>query len=78
MKIIDQQKINNIGELSRGLRKLADDIDAGKFGKASGVAWIITRGDGDIEFGHLGLLQSPRTQTYFLFGRAMRLLEDIS
>lgn len=69
--------IASVGDISGGLRRLADDIDQGVYGDSHSVLWVVDCGDGRLEVGQLGLMQSPGPESYFLLGLAMRKLESI-
>lgn len=51
--------VQGIQDIPSGLRKLADDIESGKFDDAHNVAWIIDCGNSRIEYGLLGKAASP-------------------
>lgn len=68
---------HNIGDVTRGLRTLADAIDAGEFGAAHSCAYVIDCGDADIAVGHLGHCPEPAPSAHFLLALGMRKLEDI-
>ena len=42
---------NNTGDVSKCLRELAAEIDAGNYGDAHNVAWVVACGNGRIEGG---------------------------
>jgi hypothetical protein len=69
--------VASIGDISGGLRRLADDIDRGLYGDPYSVLWVIDCGGGRLEVGQLGLMQSPGAESYFLLGLAMRKLESV-
>ena len=60
-----------------GLRKLADQIDAGEFGDAHNLAWVIDEGEAALSVGLLGKCPEPAPTAYFLYGLAMRKLEMV-
>lgn len=66
----------DISDVPRGLRSLADSIEAGKFDDAHNVVWIIDCGAGRIELGMLGASPSAGAVTHLLLGVAMRKMED--
>ncbi len=68
---------SNIDDLPAGLRKLADEIEAGEFGDGHFLAWAIDCGAGRIEIGGLGQSAQPGTEAYFLYGLAQRKLEKV-
>lgn len=53
MKVVSLPS-HNVSDISGGLRRLADDIDAGKFREAYNVVWIIDCGSGTVQTGMLG------------------------
>lgn len=63
----------NIGDLSAGLRRLADAIDAGEYGDAKRVAWVIEADD--ITTGMLGRSASALSEGHMLLSLGMRQLE---
>jgi hypothetical protein len=74
LKIVDFPTVTNVPE---SLRTLADNIEAGEYGDAHNLAWVIDMGHGDISIGLLGQCSEPGTNAYFLFGLGMRKIEDI-
>lgn len=73
MKIVDFPG-NDISDIPRGLRALADSIEAKGFGDAHHVAWVIDEG-GTIAFGMLGKCAEPGAVAHFLFALGQRELE---
>lgn len=67
---------NDIGDVAKSLRNLAESIEQGAFGEAHNLAWVIDCGDSMIECGLLGSSASPGAEAYFLFGLAKRKLES--
>lgn len=67
----------NVGDVPVGLRRLADDIEAGKYLDAHLCGWVIDCGDGRVEIGLLGQTAEPGAVGYYLFGLAQRKLEQI-
>jgi len=74
MKIIEFPGAN-INDIPRGLRALADQIEAGKQGTVHTLVWIIDQGNGKTEVGVLGLAASPDAVAYYLLGLGQRKLE---
>lgn len=60
-----------------GLRSLANSIEAGEFGDAHNLAWVIDEGNLVISVGLLGKCQEPAPTAYFLYGLAMRKIEMV-
>lgn len=58
------------GSVADGLRRLADDIDQGKYKAAHNLVWVLDTGDGDIEFNLLGHAHEPGPTAYFLLALA--------
>jgi len=58
-----------------GLRNLADNIEAGQFGDAHNLAWVIDKGDGAISVGLLGRSGSPGAEAHLLLALGLRNLE---
>lgn len=71
MNIVDLPA-HNIWDISGGLRRLADDIDAGKYREAYNVVWIVDSGSGKVEFGMLGNAAEPGATVLLL----MRIAEQ--
>lgn len=67
---------HNIGDIAGGLRRLADDIDAGKYRDASNVVWIVDCGSGTVEFGMLGQAAEPGATVLLLMKMAEQKLLD--
>ena len=63
-------------DIARGLRNLADSIEAGNYGDAHNVAWVVDSGHGKIELGLLGRAGEPGALGHFLFHLAARRLEN--
>jgi hypothetical protein len=76
LKIVDFPA-QNISDIPNALRTLADNIEAGDFGDAHNIAWVIDKGEGQISIGLLGQCSEPGTNAYFLFGLGMRHIESI-
>ena len=68
---------SNRHNIPQELRNLADSIEAGKYGDAHTLAWVIDCGDARIEVGLLGAAAEAAPTAYFLLGLAQRRLEDI-
>lgn len=58
MKVVELPT-HSVGDVSGGLRRLADEIDAGKYSDAYNVVWIVDCGNANIEFGMLGQSAEP-------------------
>lgn len=76
LKVV-QLDVGDLSDVSAGLRRLADGIDAGEYGDAHNLAWVIDSGNGETAIGMLGKSASPGTEAYYLYGLAMRKLEQI-
>ena len=63
-------------DIPAALRKLADGIEAGEYGDAHNVAWIIDCGDGRKEIGLLGKSPSPGAEAHLLFALAQHRILD--
>lgn len=70
--------VNDVAELPRGLRALADDVEKGAYGDAHALAWIIDCGAGRVEIGMLGRTTEPGAVAHFLFALAQRKLEAVT
>lgn len=66
----------DIADVPRGLRALADQIEAGEYGDGHALAWVIDCGGSRIELGLLGGTPEPGAVGHLLFGLAARRLED--
>lgn len=69
---------NDIGELPRALRSLADQIEAGEYGDAHNLAWVVDCGAGRIEIGLLGQTAEPGAIAHYLFALGQRKLESVA
>lgn len=67
----------DIQDIPRGLRNLADAIEAGSWGDAHNVVWVVDCGDGKVELGMLGGTAEPGAVSHLLLGIAMRKLEAL-
>jgi hypothetical protein len=67
----------DIRDIPRGLRALADSIEAGEYGDAHALVWAVDCGGGRVEVGLLGETAEPGAVGYLLLGMAMRRLEGI-
>lgn len=65
----------DIRDIPRALRDLADSIEAGKYGRAYNLAWVMDCGDKRIEVGLLGASPKPAPTAYFMLGLGMRRIE---
>jgi len=65
----------DVTDVPAALRRLADDIEAGKFGEAPHLAWVIDCGDSRLSIGLLGESTEPGAVAYYLYGKAMRKLD---
>lgn len=75
MKLIELP-VKDIADLARGLRAIADGIEAGDYDDAHNLAWVLDCGNGRIEMGMLGRAASPGAEGHLLFAIAQRKLED--
>ena len=58
MKVIELPA-HSVQDMAGGLRRLADDIEAGKYRDAYNVVWIVDCGSARVEFGMLGRAAEP-------------------
>lgn len=58
MNVVDLPT-HNVKDIAGGLRRLADEIDAGKFLDAYNLVWIIDCGKARIKYGMLGQAAEP-------------------
>lgn len=65
---------NGVNDVAAALRNLADSVDAGNYGDAHNIAWVIDCGDW-IECGLAGKSASPGAEGHLLFAMAQRKLE---
>lgn len=65
----------DIRDIPRGLRDLADLIEAADYGPAHHLIWVVDRGDARIDVGLLGATAEPGAVGYHLLGIGMRKLE---
>lgn len=69
---------SDIGDLPRGLRAIADGIEAGEYGDAHCLAWVIDGGDGEIITGLLGKTSEAGAVAHYMHALAMRKIESIA
>lgn len=70
--------LSGILDVPGGLRKLADEIEAGKWGDAHNLAYAIDGGDGMIGVGMLGQsTREPGTEAHLLYSIACQRLEGV-
>lgn len=62
--------VSNIIDIPNGLRKLADDIESGKFNNSHQLAWVIDCGDAVIECGFMGASTSSAAEFNLLLDLA--------
>ena len=68
--------VHSVGDIAGGLRRLADDIEAGKYRDAYNVVWIVDCGSGTIELGMLGQSAEPGAVSLLLMKMAERKIID--
>lgn len=69
---------NDLRDVPKTLRSLADSIEAGKLKDALNCAWVVDCGDGEIAVGLAGGTAEPGAVTHFLLALGMRKLESVS
>ncbi len=74
LKVVEIES-SAVFDVPASLRKLADNIEAGDFGSAYNLAWVIDCGNGRIELGVLGKLAEVSPTAYMLFGLAKHRIE---
>lgn len=74
LKVVDLPN-GSVADVPGGLRRLADKIEAGEFGDAHNLAWVIDCGDSRIDIGMLGSAPEAGPLAYFLFGMAKAKFE---
>ena len=62
---------NNVSDVSKMLRKLADAIEAGEYEDAHNLAWVIDCGVGQIETGIMGSTAEAGVTAHFLLHLGM-------
>lgn len=67
----------DVSDVPRGLRQMADDIEAGKYEDVQ-LAWVMGCGNGEVTLGLLGKTASPGAEAHLLFAVAQRKLENPS
>lgn len=65
----------NLQDVPFGLRRLADQIEAGDFGDSHNLVWVIDCGDSRLELGLLGASPESGPTAYLLLGKAMRRVD---
>lgn len=66
---------SDLGDIPRGLRAIADQIESGEFGDARNMAFVLDCGDSTVTIGLLGLTPEPVATGHLLFALAQRKLE---
>lgn len=61
--------------LPNALRQLADEIEAGEYGEAHNLTWVIDCGNSNIEIGILGKCGDPGITAHFLLALGQRKIE---
>ncbi len=77
MMNVVELKVNNVASVPDSLRNLAAKIEAGDYGEAHNLAWVIDKGFGKISVGLLGESASPAAECHYLFGLGMSTLENM-
>lgn len=62
-------------DIVKGLRKLADEIEAGDYDAAHNLVWVIDCGEGRLELGMLGQSPEAGAVAHLLLAMAQRKLE---
>ena len=62
----------NLADVPSALRKLADDIEQGRYGDSPGILWVIDGGQEEVTIGFLGNAPEPAVVAYYLLGLSMR------
>jgi hypothetical protein len=76
LNIVKFPKIN-LADIPESLRRLANSIEAGEFGAAHTLAWVIDCGNGKISVGLLGEAAEPALTAHFLLTLGLRELENV-
>ena len=77
MKVVQFPPCNAVQNVPEALRSLAASIEAGEFGDAHNIAYVVDCGEQELGLGLLGPAPDSGTTAYYLFGRAMRKLEGL-
>lgn len=67
----------DITDVPRMLRELADSVEAGKYGDAHNLAWVIDQGHGAIAVGLCGTAPELGPTAHFLLALGMRKIEAL-
>ncbi len=67
---------SNTQDVPASLRALADSIEAGSYGDAHNVAYVIDCGDKKLNVGLLGKANEPGAEVHLLFALGQRLIEN--
>lgn len=65
----------DVCDISKALRNLADDVEAGKYGDAHNLAWIIDCGNCRIEVGLIGPCGELAPSLHYLMSLGLRKVE---
>ena len=68
---------HSVSDIPKMLRRIAEQIESGEFNDAHNLAWVIDCGNSQIEVGLCGAAAESGVTAYYLFGQAMRKLENI-
>lgn len=68
--VLVELPVTYAANLPEKLRKLAEQIEAGDFGDAHTLAWVMDCGDSRIEIGLMGKSESPGIEAHFLYSLA--------
>jgi hypothetical protein len=74
VKIVEMPK-TCATDVPNALRELANGIEAGEFGDAHNMAWVMDCGDGRVEVGLMGRAPDIGPTAHLLFAIAQRKLE---
>jgi hypothetical protein len=66
----------DMSDVPRMLRSVADSIEAGEYGDAHNLAWVIDCGAGRIEVGLCGKAPEPGLTGHFLLACGQRKIEN--
>lgn len=74
LQLISFPKKPGILDVPDALRQLAQAIEAGEYGDAHNLAWVIDRGTDIPAIGLMGKAAAPGAEAHLLFGIAQHLL----
>mgnify|MGYP003394921790 CR=1 FL=1 len=67
----------DLSDIPSALRRIADGIEKGEYGDAHNLAWVIDKGNSEIDVGLCGHSAEPGAVAHYLFALGQRNLENV-